>query len=68
MIKKSISIVGHKTSIALEKEFWEALDSILTEKRVNLPQFLIEIDEKRTIGLASSLRIYILNYYREKNK
>ncbi len=68
MIKKSISIAGHRTSIALEQEFWDAVDAILKEKKLNLPQFLGQIDGQRKTGLASALRVYLLNYYREKSK
>jgi predicted DNA-binding ribbon-helix-helix protein len=68
MIKKSVSIAGHRTSIALEKEFWESLDEILLKKNLSFSNFLIEIDEARTTGLASAIRVYILNEYKKEKK
>lgn len=65
MKKRSLSIAGHRTSIALEDEFWMALEEILKENDTLLCDFLMDIDEKRTTGLASAIRVYVLNYYRK---
>lgn len=69
MLKKSVLIAGqHATSISLEKEFFEALRQIAAEKQQSLNQIITEIDSERTTeNLSSALRIYVLNYYRQKS-
>jgi predicted DNA-binding ribbon-helix-helix protein len=66
MIKKSVSIAGHRTSVALEIEFWNSLDEILIQTKTSLGDFFIQIDKNRTTGLASAVRVYILNYYKQQ--
>jgi len=59
--KRSLSIAGHKTSIALEPEFWAALEALAAARGVTLPAFVAEIDEGRTeANLASALRLAVL--------
>ncbi|MCB2096435.1 MAG: ribbon-helix-helix domain-containing protein [Parvularculaceae bacterium] len=65
MPKRSISIKRHRTSIALEKEFWDALDAAAEHRRVSLPSLIAEIDQSRLKaapppGLASALRVFVL--------
>lgn len=66
MIKKSCLIMGHATSIALEKEFWDALLKIAQLQNLSLRQLIIKIDSTRTTSLASSLRVYVLDFYQQK--
>lgn len=66
MPKRSISIRGHRTSIALEAEFWSALDMAARRRGVSLPVLISEIDAERlkrapAPGLASALRVFALN-------
>lgn len=65
MRKRSISIKGHRTSILLERVFWDALDEAATARGVSLPSLIAEIDQARLKqspppGLASALRIFAL--------
>lgn len=65
MRKRSIAIKGHRTSIALEPVFWDALDKIAEEDGLTLPALVAEIDRRRLVrspapGLASALRVYAL--------
>ena len=60
--KKSLSLRGHKTSVALEKAFWVVLEEVAKSRSISLPQLVNEIDEKRKGSLASSLRLYVLAY------
>lgn len=65
MRKRSISIKGHRTSIALEPEFWTRLEAIAAARATSLPQLVAQIDRERLLkapppGLASALRVFIL--------
>lgn len=65
MKKRSISIKGHRTSILLEAEFWNALDCAAERRGVSLPTLIAEIDRQRLLaspapGLASALRVFAL--------
>ena len=55
VVKRSIVIAGHKTSISLENEFWTALKRIAQERGVKLSDLLGAIDQKRQ-GNLSGLR------------
>lgn len=66
MIKKSLSIAGHRTSVALEPEFWTALDEIAKSKDVSGISIFSSIDKERKTGLASAMRVYILNHYKSQ--
>jgi predicted DNA-binding ribbon-helix-helix protein len=64
--KKSIRLYGHNTSIALEQEFWEALDIIAANQNLSLLEFIAYQDSHRKDkNLASHLRVYALNYYKK---
>ena len=63
LIKKSITIKKHRTSLALEKEFWDALKIISKEKNCSLETLIAKIDTNRNTSLASSIRIYLLKFY-----
>ncbi len=59
--KRSFSIAGHRTSIALEAEFWKALEVNAREDRVPLVTLVKRIDTARgKVNLASALRVYAL--------
>lgn len=65
MKKKSITLKGHRTSIALEAEFWEALDVFADADKRTLPALINSIDRARLKqtpppGLASAIRVYVL--------
>lgn len=71
MRKRSISLKGHRTSIALEDDFWAALERFAAEDGRSLPQLISEIDRARLedtppAGLASALRVYALRRAREE--
>lgn len=67
MDKRSLSIAGHRTSIALEPEFWAALESMAAERALPLAGLIREIDETRlTTNLSSAVRLAILRWYQDK--
>jgi predicted DNA-binding ribbon-helix-helix protein len=67
MQKRSFSIAGHRTSIALEPPFWEGLEALAAERGMSLAALVREIDETRdTTNLSSSVRLAVLAWYRER--
>jgi predicted DNA-binding ribbon-helix-helix protein len=65
--KRSLSIAGHRTSIALEAEFWSGLEALAAARGLPLTALIREIDETREgPNLSSSLRIAVLAYYRDR--
>ncbi|QCE33523.1 aryl-sulfate sulfotransferase [Acetobacteraceae bacterium] len=60
--KRSLSISGHATSIALEKEFWDILESAAQRKKIALSKFISNIDSHQREGrpLTSTLRLKAL--------
>lgn len=66
MHKRSLTIAGHRTSIALEPEFWDALEAIARERSLSLPALIAEIDETREkANLSSAIRLAVLAWYRK---
>ncbi len=61
MKKRSITIAGHRTSVALEVEFWTEIDALAKQRQLSLTQFIETIDQSRaTTNLASALRLHVL--------
>ena len=63
LIKKSITIKKHRTSLSLEKEFWDALKIVAKEQKCSIETLVAKIDSNRKNTLASSIRVYLLKYY-----
>ena len=63
LIKKSITIKKHRTSLSLEKEFWDTLKIIAKEQKCSMENLVTKIDSNRKSSLASSIRVYILKFY-----
>ena len=63
LIKKSITLKKHRTSLSLEKEFWEALNKIAKNNHLSIESLISEIDMNRKSSLASSTRVFILKYF-----
>ncbi len=64
--KHSLTLHGHRTSVSLEPEFWDAFRAIASEKDTPLNTLAAEIDSDRhgEEGLASAIRVFCLNHYR----
>lgn len=59
--KRSFTIARHRTSVALEEEFWRALNGIAGREKVSLSALVAKIDVARgETPLASALRLYVL--------
>jgi predicted DNA-binding ribbon-helix-helix protein len=67
MEKRSLSIAGHRTSIALEPEFWAALEAMAQEADQPLAALIRHIDGARTTtNLSSAARLAVLAWYRDR--
>ena len=60
MKKHSVELSGHRTSIALEDEFWQELKAIAKRKNTSVRQLLIKIDDTHHGNLSSAIRLFIL--------
>ena len=63
LLKKSITIKKHRTSLSLEKEFWDALKFVAEEQKCSIETLVARIDNNRKASLASSIRVYLLKFY-----
>jgi predicted DNA-binding ribbon-helix-helix protein len=65
-VKRSLTLRGHRTSVSLEDEFWRAFRTIADEKNTPINALAAEIDATREVdtGLASAIRVFVLNHYR----
>lgn len=62
LVKRSFTLSGHRTSVALEPEFWQVLEQISASNNMALSAFVAQLDASRTpaLPLASSLRVAAL--------
>ena len=64
VVKRSIVLAGHKTSVSLEDPFWEGLKEIAKDQRKTLSDLVGSIDTNREhANLSSALRLLVLNHY-----
>ena len=63
LIKKSITLKKHRTSLSLEIEFWKALNKIAENNKLSIESLIAKIDMDRKSSLASSTRVFILKYF-----
>jgi predicted DNA-binding ribbon-helix-helix protein len=67
VVKRSIVLAGHKTSISLEDAFWEGLKEIAKTKRMALSDLVGGIDTQREQGnLSSAIRLFVLSHYQKR--
>ena len=67
VVKRSIVIAHHLTSVSLEDEFWKGLKEIAALRRTNVTGLVSKIDSQRKHrNLSSACRIFVLDYYRSK--
>ncbi|OCX63053.1 aryl-sulfate sulfotransferase [Thioclava sp. SK-1] len=64
--KHSLTLGGHRTSVTLEDEFWEAFRDIAKVQGIGVNALAYQIDRDRgtQIGLATALRLHVLRHYR----
>ena len=69
IVKRSVSLGGHKTSISLEDAFWNGLKEIYRQQDMTLIDLVGEIDSNRQQGnLSSAIRLFVLDYFRTRAK
>ena len=61
MKKHSVELSGHRTSIALEDEFWQELKQIAKRKNTSVRKLLMQIDDTHQGNLSSAVRLFILH-------
>ena len=65
VVKRSIVIAGHKTSVSLEDAFWKGLKEIADARGMTLSDIVANIDSQRRHGnLSSAIRLFVLDHYR----
>ena len=69
LLKRSFSLAGHRTSVALEPAFWDALASLAAARGIALSALVAEVDAARVAGhpLASALRVTALRASRTQD-
>ena len=67
VIKRSIVIAGHKTSVSLEDAFWKGLKEIADDRDITLSDLVSSIDTDRQHGnLSSAIRLFVLDHFRSQ--
>jgi predicted DNA-binding ribbon-helix-helix protein len=67
VVKRSIVIAGHKTSVSLEDAFWSGLKDVAAARSVTLSDLVGSIDADRRQGnLSSAIRLFVLDHYRSQ--
>src|SRR5258707_10879110 len=68
VVKRSIVIAGHKTSVSLEDAFWQGLKQIAAGRNLTLSDLGASIDHDRRQGnLSSAIRLFVLDHYRARS-
>jgi len=64
VIKRSIVVAGHKTSVSLEDAFWKGMKEIASNRNLTLSELVSTIDSGRLHGnLSSAIRLFVLDHY-----
>ena len=65
VLKRSIYVAGHKTSVSLKDAFWSALKKIAATRKIPLSDLVSTIANERKHGnLSSAIRLFVLDHYR----
>lgn len=67
MEKRSLTIAGHRTSIAIEGDFWAGLEAMAMGSGKSIAALVAEIDQQRDApNLSSAVRLAVLAWYRDR--
>lgn len=65
IVKRSVTIAGHASSVSIEKPFWDAFKAIAESKGTSINKLVTEIDDARvggeSVNLSSAIRLYVLD-------
>lgn len=67
IVKRSVLITGHRTSISLEDIFWRELTSIARSQNLSVNRLVAKIDETRSGNLSSAIRVFVLEDIKQRN-
>jgi predicted DNA-binding ribbon-helix-helix protein len=68
IVKRSIVIDGHKTSVSLEDPFWTDLKKIARNQQTTLSELISMIDGGREGNLSSAIRLFVLQHFRDEDR
>jgi predicted DNA-binding ribbon-helix-helix protein len=64
VVKRSIMIAGHRTSVSIEEAFWQALKDIALSRKTTVRELVASIDSGREHGnLSSAVRLFVLDHF-----
>jgi predicted DNA-binding ribbon-helix-helix protein len=67
VVKRSVVVDGHKTSVSLEDAFWSAIKDIAARRNLTLSALIATIDtHRRTNNLSSAIRLFVLEHFRTR--
>ena len=67
VVKRSIVVAGHKTSVSLEEAFWNGMKEISGLRNMTLSELVGEIDTSRQQGnLSSAIRLFVLDHFKSR--
>jgi predicted DNA-binding ribbon-helix-helix protein len=67
VVKRSIVVGRHKTSVSLEEPFWNSMKEISQARGVTLSELVSEIDKNRQQGnLSSAIRLFVLDHFKSR--
>jgi predicted DNA-binding ribbon-helix-helix protein len=67
IVKRSVSIAGHRTSISLEEPFWASLREIADRDKISIQALIGRIDAERAEqNLSSAIRVFVLTDLRQR--
>jgi predicted DNA-binding ribbon-helix-helix protein len=67
VVKRSIVVAGHKTSVSLEDAFWNGMKEIASGRNITLSDLITAVDSERQQGnLSSAIRLFVLDFYRNQ--
>jgi predicted DNA-binding ribbon-helix-helix protein len=69
VVKRSIVVGGHKTSVSLEEAFWSGMKEISGARSMTLSELVGEIDANRHQGnLSSAIRLFVLDHFKNRSE
>jgi predicted DNA-binding ribbon-helix-helix protein len=67
VVKRSVVVDGHKTSVSLEEAFWNGMKTVAAERSLTISELVRQIDAGRKHGnLSSAIRLFVLGHYRSR--
>jgi predicted DNA-binding ribbon-helix-helix protein len=65
IVKRSIVVAGHKTSVTLEDAYWKSVKEIASGRNMTVSSLVTAVDSERPqSNLSSAIRLFVLDFYR----